>query len=125
GSSVALAIEAKQKNATARTPNDEEKSDVVFMVQDSRTMRVLDKSILCFGRLSFVLEQRVTRLELATSSLARRCSTTELHPQFLGEAIMSSGQRDATFYCSGWPKDSQSFCSEMRLSLHLILKGSL
>src|SRR4029450_9076785 len=98
GSSAALAIEAKQKNATARTPNDEEKSEVVFMVQDSRTMRVLDKSILCFGRLSFVLEQRVTRLELATSSLARRCSTTELHPQFLGEAIMSSAQRDATFY---------------------------
>src|SRR5207244_6682676 len=27
--------------------------------------------------------ERVTRLELATSSLARRCSTTELHPQFL------------------------------------------
>src|SRR5437763_6695884 len=26
--------------------------------------------------------QRVTRLELATSSLARRCSTTELHPHF-------------------------------------------
>ena len=26
----------------------------------------------------------MTRLELATSSLARRCSTTELHPQFLG-----------------------------------------
>jgi hypothetical protein len=25
--------------------------------------------------------ERVTRLELATSSLARRCSTTELHPQ--------------------------------------------
>ena len=24
--------------------------------------------------------ERVTRLELATSSLARRCSTTELHP---------------------------------------------
>src|SRR6266480_55361 len=46
GSSAALVIEAKQKNATARTPNDEEKSDVVFMVQDSRTIRVLDKSIL-------------------------------------------------------------------------------
>src|SRR5438128_1004071 len=29
--------------------------------------------------------QRVTRLELATSSLARRCSTTELHPQFRGK----------------------------------------
>src|SRR5205823_7168823 len=25
--------------------------------------------------------ERVTRLELATSSLARRCSTTELHPR--------------------------------------------
>src|SRR4029077_19662047 len=29
--------------------------------------------------------QRVTRLELATSSLARRCSTTELHPRFTYE----------------------------------------
>src|SRR6266513_6011326 len=29
--------------------------------------------------------ERVTRLELATSSLARRCSTTELHPQFTYE----------------------------------------
>ena len=28
--------------------------------------------------------ERVTRLELATSSLARRCSTTELHPHFSG-----------------------------------------
>src|SRR5437868_14150499 len=28
--------------------------------------------------------QRVTRLELATSSLARRCSTTELHPHKVG-----------------------------------------
>src|SRR5437868_7998163 len=28
--------------------------------------------------------QRVTRLELATSSLARRCSTTELHPHKSG-----------------------------------------
>src|SRR6476660_9167821 len=29
--------------------------------------------------------ERVTRLELATSSLARRCSTTELHPHFTYE----------------------------------------
>src|SRR4029077_11273770 len=28
--------------------------------------------------------ERVTRLELATSSLARRCSTTELHPRLKG-----------------------------------------
>src|SRR5438034_7183862 len=28
--------------------------------------------------------ERVTRLELATSSLARRCSTTELHPRKVG-----------------------------------------
>jgi hypothetical protein len=28
-----------------------------------------------------IQRERVTRLELATSSLARRCSTTELHPQ--------------------------------------------
>src|SRR3954470_4137665 len=39
--------------------------------------------------------ERVTRLELATSSLARRCSTTELHPHFEREGIMSTGPRDA------------------------------
>ena len=27
------------------------------------------------------------RLELSTLSLARRCSTTELHPQLAGEAV--------------------------------------
>src|SRR3954453_12403604 len=39
--------------------------------------------------------ERVTRLELATSSLARRCSTTELHPHFAREGIMSGMKRDA------------------------------
>ena len=37
----------------------------------------------------------MTRLELATSSLARRCSTTELHPHFEREGIMSTGPCDA------------------------------
>src|SRR3954470_7738230 len=41
--------------------------------------------------------ERVTRLELATSSLARRCSTTELHPRLKGEGIMSTASRDARF----------------------------
>ncbi len=51
GSSTALAVEAKQKNATASTPSDEGKSDVVFMVQDSTTTRVLAKPILwCCSR---------------------------------------------------------------------------
>jgi hypothetical protein len=40
--------------------------------------------------------ERVTRLELATSSLARRCSTTELHPQLERDEIMSTPLRDAT-----------------------------
>jgi hypothetical protein len=43
--------------------------------------------------------ERVTRLELATSSLARRCSTTELHPQIRRiwrTAIMSSGSGRAS-----------------------------
>src|SRR5437762_8907140 len=48
-------------------------------------------------RSGYKKNQRVTRLELATSSLARRCSTTELHPRFEREEIMSSGRRDATF----------------------------
>ena len=41
--------------------------------------------------------ERVTRLELATSSLARRCSTTELHPQPKREAIMSTALSRARF----------------------------
>src|SRR5204863_9886606 len=41
--------------------------------------------------------ERVTRLELATSSLARRCSTTELHPHFEREGIMASHLPDARF----------------------------
>ncbi len=41
--------------------------------------------------------ERVTRLELATSSLARRCSTTELHPQLEREDINSTRLGDATF----------------------------
>src|SRR6266571_3471688 len=53
------------------------------------------RSLAIFGRSAFAKApahslqprklsglERVTRLELATSSLARRCSTTELHPQF-------------------------------------------
>src|ERR1043166_7480600 len=43
------------------------------------------------------LGQRVTRLELATSSLARRCSTTELHPHFEREGIIASHPPDARF----------------------------
>src|SRR6266480_125548 len=118
GSSAALAVEAKQKNVTASTPNDDGKSDVVFMVRILTASRVPDKTILwCCSRhpagdamrrclqISAALRtakrlkknQRVTRLELATSSLARRCSTTELHPRFEREEIMSSGRRDATF----------------------------
>src|SRR5438093_12147593 len=46
GSSAAPAVEGKQKNVTASAPSNEGKSDVVFMVQDSNTTRVVDKSIL-------------------------------------------------------------------------------
>src|SRR5438552_2929544 len=41
--------------------------------------------------------ERVTRLELATSSLARRCSTTELHPQTERVGIMSTASARARF----------------------------
>lgn len=37
--------------------------------------------------------ERVTRVELATSSLARRRSTTELHPQFEGGNNVYSVQK--------------------------------
>jgi anthranilate synthase component I len=40
--------------------------------------------------------ERVTRLELATSSLARRCSTTELHPRRKGTEIMAQSAFSAT-----------------------------
>jgi hypothetical protein len=43
------------------------------------------RSSLCLPLRSKRRLERVTRLELATSSLARRCSTTELHPQFQGK----------------------------------------
>src|ERR1041385_860240 len=43
------------------------------------------------------LGERVTRLELATSSLARRCSTTELHPHFERKGIIASHLPDARF----------------------------
>src|SRR6266496_988063 len=97
GSSAAPAVEAKQKNVTASAPSNEGKSDVVFMVQDSTTTPVVDKPILWLRPDWLRLGQRVTRLELATSSLARRCSTTELHPRIEREEIMSSDRRDATF----------------------------
>jgi Domain of unknown function (DUF6249) len=41
--------------------------------------------------------ERVTRLELATSSLARRCSTTELHPR-KRIGIIARPLRGATFF---------------------------
>jgi len=31
-----------------------------------------------------LISKRMKRFELSTLSLARRCSTTELHPQFAG-----------------------------------------
>src|SRR5260370_41707470 len=40
--------------------------------------------------------ERVTRLELATSSLARRCSTTELHPHREKVEIMAQQDHCAT-----------------------------
>jgi integrase len=43
------------------------------------------RSSLCSPLRSKRRLERVTRLELATSSLARRCSTTELHPQITYE----------------------------------------
>src|SRR5204863_166411 len=43
--------------------------------------------------------ERVTRLELATSSLARRCSTTELHPHLERVGIMSTASAHARFLC--------------------------
>src|SRR6184192_3103513 len=51
GLSAAPAVEAKQKNVTASTPNDEGKSDVVFMVRILTASRVPDKTILwCCSR---------------------------------------------------------------------------
>src|SRR2546423_2532853 len=44
--------------------------------------------------------ERVTRLELSTSSLARRCSTTELHPHKVGSNNRSR-LRPRKIYCCG------------------------
>src|SRR6266481_8481306 len=46
--------------------------------------------------------ERVTRLELATSSLARRCSTTELHPRLEGVEIMAQQAHSATVNSAEW-----------------------
>src|SRR5207248_5456666 len=46
--------------------------------------------------------ERVTRLELATSSLARRCSTTELHPHLKGTEIMAQRAHSATANSAEW-----------------------
>src|SRR5437899_9388865 len=46
--------------------------------------------------------ERVSRLELATSSLARRCSTTELHPQLEGVEIMAQQAHSATVNSAEW-----------------------
>src|SRR5436853_4219288 len=47
------------------------------------------------GEISKEDMERVTRLELATSSLARRCSTTELHPHLKRVEIMCGLDRFA------------------------------
>src|SRR6202011_3092024 len=46
--------------------------------------------------------ERVTRLELATSSLARRCSTTELHPHVERVEIMAQRAHSATVNSGEW-----------------------
>src|SRR5216117_2758229 len=46
--------------------------------------------------------ERVTRLELATSSLARRCSTTELHPRKVGSNNRSH-LRQRKIFCESRP----------------------
>src|SRR6266403_2260089 len=85
GGSPAHTAEPKQKNPVASAPNDERKRDVVFIVPNCTATRSAGAMRFCdIGSLRLhPEEQRVTRLELATSSLARRCSTTELHPRFL------------------------------------------
>src|SRR5437763_3249467 len=72
---------------------------------------ILARYTRCLGPIQS-RNQRVTRVELATFSLATRRSTTELHPHFClpaaafnegwrGRQIMSSRPRGATFNCRG------------------------
>src|SRR5438552_8872984 len=49
--------------------------------------------------------ERVTRLELATSSLARRCSTTELHPRKVGSNNRSR-LRQRNIFCESAPGEA-------------------
>ncbi len=59
-------------------------------------MTVLGETATAINRRNASRLERVTRLELATSSLARRCSTTELHPQPIWRrGIISSGRPGA------------------------------
>src|SRR6266576_804598 len=70
---------------------------------------ILARYTRCLGPIQS-RNQRVTRVELATFSLATRRSTTELHPHFClpaaafsegwrGRQIMSNRPRGATFNC--------------------------
>ena len=57
--------------------------------------RILDTSCYTHGyRITSLLEfgemERVTRFERATSSLARKCSTTELHPLYCAIAALAA-----------------------------------
>src|ERR1035441_7204052 len=61
--------------------------------------------------------ERVTRLELATSSLARRCSTTELHPHPERVEIMANPLVDATFNCHEICQNLESKERAKRISL--------
>src|SRR6266566_574023 len=60
------------------------------------------RSTLRFALRSKRRLERVTRLELATSSLARRCSTTELHPLLEGIEIMAQQAHSATVNSADW-----------------------
>src|ERR1700680_1079840 len=64
--------------------------------------------------------ERVTRLELATSSLARRCSTTELHPHSERVEIMAKASLDATFNCHEKRQIVESKARVKRISLTMI-----
>src|SRR5204863_5638378 len=85
-------LESRSRRFAVRDEVDENRNDIALFRQLGKTLARRDDGQLAHQSMA---GERVTRLELATSSLARRCSTTELHPRLRGVGIMSAAPLDA------------------------------
>ena len=95
-------LEGGGRRLTIRHEIDEDRDDVAESGQFGEPFARRDDGDVAHWRhlRSPRSGERVTRLELATSSLARRCSTTELHPHLERVGIMSTAPVGARFLSS-------------------------